>query len=146
MKLKNLLIAAGLGMLGATAAQAQAYVNATVGGVISPGVYGRIDIGNAPPPPVLYAQPVIISRPAVLVQQQPLYLYVPPGHARKWSKHCAQYNACGQPVYFVNVDSQGHYKHRDRDRHDWDRHDDQRGHGDDDRGHGKGHGKHGHRD
>lgn len=67
-----------------------------------PGVYGRIELGNYPPPPLLYPQPVIISRPAVVVQQQqPLYLYVPPGHAKNWGKHCARYNACARPVYFV---------------------------------------------
>ncbi len=30
-----------------------------------------------------------------------MYMRVPPGHAKKWSKHCAAYNACGRPVYFV---------------------------------------------
>jgi hypothetical protein len=76
-------------------------VGVSVAGQISPGVYGRIDIGNAPPPPVLYAQPVIITRPARPVTTAPLYLHVPPGHAKKWDKHCHKYNACGQPVYFV---------------------------------------------
>ena len=74
--------AAGLSLV-AVVAQAQVpYVNATVSGQLQPGIYGRIDIGNAPPPPLIYAQPVIIQRPAVLVQQQPLYLHVPPGHAK----------------------------------------------------------------
>jgi hypothetical protein len=66
-----------------------------------PGVYGRIEIGNQPPPPVLYPQPVIIARPVVVMQQPPLYLYVPPGHAKHWEKHCYRYNACGRQVYFV---------------------------------------------
>jgi hypothetical protein len=66
-----------------------------------PGVYGRIEIGTAPPPPVYYPQPVIIARPAVVVAQPPMYLYVPPGHAKNWRKHCGAYNACGRPVYFV---------------------------------------------
>ena len=82
-------------------AHAEAYVNATVGGELAPGVYGRINIGNAPPPPLLYAEPVIIQRPAVVVPRAPIYMYVPPGHAKNWSKHCARYNACSQPVYFV---------------------------------------------
>jgi hypothetical protein len=99
--------------LGAAVAQAQVpYVNATVEGQLQPGIYGRIDIGNAPPPPLIYAQPVIIQRPAVLVQQQPLYLHVPPGHAKKWSKHCGKYNACGQPVYFVKVRGDDDYERR----------------------------------
>ncbi|QDL38382.1 hypothetical protein [Rhodoferax sediminis] len=147
MKLKTRIfaLAAALLLLGATAARAQPYVNATVDGILAPGVYGRINIGNAPPPPVLYAQPVIITRPAVQVQQPPLYLYVPPGHAKKWSKHCAQYNACGRQVYFVNVDSRGKYKFKDRDRRGWDGRGDNGKHAyrDNDRGHGNGHG---HRD
>jgi len=66
-----------------------------------PGFYGRIDIGNASPPQLVYRRPVIIEAPTVVVQQAPIYLRVPPGHAKKWSKHCRKYNACGQQVYFV---------------------------------------------
>ncbi len=147
MKLKtgSFALVAALMLSGVTATQAQPYVSATVGGVLAPGVYGRVDIGNMPPPPVLYPQTVIVTRPAVMVQQQPLYLYVPPGHAKKWSKHCAQYNACNRPVYFVNVDSRGKYKYKDRDRRDWDGRDNDQGYRNDDRGHGHGRG-HGQRD
>lgn len=151
--------ATALLLVAAAGAHAQAYVNATVGGQLSPGVYGRIDIGNAPPPPLIYAEPMIIHRPAVMVPRSPIYLYVPPGHARNWGKHCAHYNACGQPVYFVKEPVRGPsyggrpgYSGRDdhRDDHRWD--DGQRGggtHGRSDRGegHGEGRGKgHGHRD
>jgi hypothetical protein len=67
-----------------------------------PGVYGRIEIGtSAPPPPVIYRQPVVIVQPPVVVAQPPMYLYVPPGHAKKWRKHCHKYDACGRQVYFV---------------------------------------------
>jgi hypothetical protein len=66
-----------------------------------PGFYGRIDIGNVPPPVVMYPQPVIIQPAPVAVVRQPIYLHVPPGHARDWSKHCYRYAACNQPVYFV---------------------------------------------
>ena len=79
---------------------AQTSVGVSVG-INQPGVYGRIDIGNYPPPVLVYPQPVIIAPPPVMVQRQPIYLYVPPGHQKKWGKHCARYNACGQPVYFV---------------------------------------------
>lgn len=139
------LLGLAAGLLGATAQAAEPYVNVTVGGVLSPGVYGRIDIGNAPPPPVYSPQPIIITRPVVVVNQpvvvqpaQPVYLYVPPGHQKKWDKHCAKYNACGQPVYFVNMtkyqkerNNEGREGREGRD-------------GDHDRGekHGKGHGKH----
>ena len=67
-----------------------------------PGFYGRIDIGAVPQPPrLVYAQPIVIQPARVAVVQPPLYLRVPPGHAKHWAKHCARYNACGQPVYFV---------------------------------------------
>jgi len=67
-----------------------------------PGFYGQIDIGNVPQPPqLLYTQPIVVAPVPYAPPQPPIYLHVPPGHARHWSKHCAQYNACGQPVYFV---------------------------------------------
>lgn len=72
-----------------------------------PGVYGRIDIGHTPPP-VIYPQPVIITRP-VHVVPQPVYMHVPPGHAKNWRKHCHKYDACGTPVYFVKVDDDHHH-------------------------------------
>ena len=135
--------------LAGAAHAATAFVNATVEGSLSPGVYGRIDIGNAPPPPLIFAQPIIIQRAPVYVQQQPLYLHVPPGHSKKWSKHCAQYNACGQPVYFVNVRGDGDFERRRFDDERRGRGNDHgRGHDrDDDEDRGHGNGKHkGHRD
>lgn len=81
---------------------ALAAVDVGVGVTIrQPGVYGSIEIGNRPAPPVLYPQPVIIARPAVVVAEPPMYLYVPPGHAKKWGKYCHKYNACSRQVYFV---------------------------------------------
>ncbi|MFI5444896.1 hypothetical protein [Polaromonas sp. UC242_47] len=84
--LKTPLLAAGFFVLSAmwagAAMAAGPYATATVEGALAPGVYGRIEIGNAPPPPLIYAQPVIIQRPAVVMQQQPMYLHVPPGHAK----------------------------------------------------------------
>ncbi|MBC7956593.1 MAG: hypothetical protein H7Y33_12080 [Cytophagales bacterium] len=82
-----------------TAASAQTSVGVSVG-INQPGVYGRVDIGNMPPPPVVYVQPRYYGPPPVQVVQ-PAYLYVPPGHQKNWRKHCHRYNACGQPVYFV---------------------------------------------
>ncbi|KAB2898151.1 MAG: hypothetical protein F9K35_10765 [Burkholderiaceae bacterium] len=134
----------------AGAAQAQAYVNGSVSGQIAPGVYGRVDIGNGPPPALIYQQPMLISPPAVVVPHAPpVYMYVPPGHAKHWGKHCARYNACGQQVYFLRnpPPRYGHgdprwrddgHRHRDRDHWDDDRKHG-RGHG---HGHGKGHGRH----
>lgn len=122
------------------------FISASVSGVLAPGVYGRIDLGNAPPPPVLNPQPVLVAPPVMGVRQpQPIYLYVPPGHAKHWDKHCREYNACGVPVYFANVDDRGRYV-----RGGGGRRDDDRGHGfEGDRGgpgfgrggHGRGHGR-----
>ena len=66
-----------------------------------PGFYGRVEIGSLPPPQLVYAQPIVIQPGPAHVSSLPIYLHVPPGHAKNWSKHCARYNACGQPVYFV---------------------------------------------
>jgi hypothetical protein len=150
--LRCTLFALGGLLLSATGANAQTYVNATVDGQIVPGVYGRIQIGNGGPPPLIYAEPVIIHRPPVAIHRSPIYMYVPPGHAKNWGKHCARYNACGQPVYFVQEPPKrkgnystrpAHHDHgpgfkedrpdRGKGRHD---RDDHRGNG---RGHGGGH-------
>jgi hypothetical protein len=74
--------------------------------IVSAGVYGRVEFGNGPPPPVVYTEPVIITPPprVVSVPPQPLYLHVPPGHAKNWKKHCHRYHACDRPVYFVMSD------------------------------------------
>lgn len=143
---------AALLLAAAGGAHAQAYVNATVGGELAPGVYGRINIGNAPPPPLIYAEPVIIHRPAVVVPRAPIYLYVPPGHAKNWGKHCGRYNACNQPVYFVQEPPPRRGpppRAHGRDDRRWD--DDHRHGGkhdrEQDRGRGHGNGKgHGNRD
>jgi hypothetical protein len=108
-----LLLAAGV--------QAQpAYLNSTAGGPLRPGVYGRISVGNQPPPPVIYPRPMIASQALVPAGVKPVYLYVPPGHARKWPKYCRQYAACDQPVYFVRMDNSpsklGRWKSRAADK------------------------------
>lgn len=67
-----------------------------------PGVYGRIDVRGTPPA-LIYAEAVVARQPADLLQD-PVYLYVPPGQVRRWPQHCAKWNACDRPVYFVRVD------------------------------------------
>ena len=79
-------------------AHAEIGVSVNIG---QPGFYGRLDIGNYPPPLLVYPQPLIIERVRPDVTYAPIYLRVPPGHARKWGKHCYRYSACGRPVYFV---------------------------------------------
>ncbi|UUX97501.1 hypothetical protein [Aquabacterium sp. J223] len=134
----SLLALAGLVASGPAAAQ---QVGVSVG-VSQPGFYGQINIGNAPPPPValIYPQPVLIAQQPVVAA--PMYLHVPPGHAKKWSKHCHKYNACARPVYFVQETYyQQHYapQHAQYAHPHGGRHGDDHGHGH--KGHGKGHGE-----
>ncbi len=92
-------VACALAAWAAPSLAADVGVSVSVG---QPGFYGRIDIGNAPAPQVIYTEPVVVYRPRpTVVMPPPLYLHVPPGHAKNWPKHCAKYQACGQPVYFV---------------------------------------------
>jgi hypothetical protein len=108
--------------------------------ISQPGVYGRIDIGQFPQPVLVMTQPVIIQRPVYVVQQpQPVYLWVPPGHRKNWSKHCGAYNACGVPVYFVQdqwYDSHVRYPQGKSGGHD----DDKGGGKNGNQGNGKSHG------
>lgn len=104
-------------------------------GFAQPGAYGRIDIGQYPQPTAMSRQPVFGARAAPAAQ--PMYLRVPPGHQKDWPKHCARYNACNAPVYFVD---EGWYQRtvmspgpREADSRDQGEH-----HG---KGHGHGHGK-----
>jgi hypothetical protein len=127
----------------AAAAAGSALAQPSVGvsiGINQPGVYGRINIGDVPRPALILPEPVIVSRPRVVVERAPIYLYVPPEHQQNWRRYCGRYNACGQPVYFVRDEwVRERYEHEhpgwNRGRHrGWDKHD---GRGDrDDRGHG----------
>jgi len=102
------------------------------------GFYGQINLGQLPPTALIYAQPVVIQRAPEVVVADPIYLHVPPGHEKHWRKHCAEYDACGRPVYFVREDwYQQEYVPHHHDRDDEDR--GERGHHD--RGHGHGHGE-----
>jgi hypothetical protein len=119
-------------------------INVILSGNVAPGVYGQVQIGNASPPPVVYAQPMLIEQQAA--PPPPVYLHVPPGHAKNWRKHCREYNACNRPVYFVRSaeyepDYARNHGH-DRDEH---RHDDDHGRGHDhdhDRDHDHDHDRH----
>jgi hypothetical protein len=88
----------------AVSATVPAFAGPNVGvsiNVNQPGVYGRIDIGNYPPPTVVYPQPLIIVPAPVAVYQRPIYLHVPVVYQQNWGQYCGRYAACGQPVYFV---------------------------------------------
>lgn len=99
-----------------------------------PGFYGRIDIGDYPypQPRVIYRQPRVVER--AYIEREPIYLRVPPGHAKNWGKHCRRYNACGERVYFVQDswyqrEYVPHYQERQRNRGNghYDYNDDRRG-------------------
>ena len=135
---------------GAVVPSAQAQnvsISATITGEIVPGVYGRVVLGNRPPPQVVYAQPVV-AVPVVVaraVPMEPIYLHVPPGHAKHWRKHCHEYDACNRPVYFVrSAEYEPGYRPDRRHEHEHGHHGDHgnHGHGDDDRGDDHGHGHH----
>ena len=110
--MKRLLIAVTIAAA-ALSTPATAQVSTNIG---QPGFYGRLDIGGFPPPPLLFPQPMMIHRAPV--SRPPLYLRVPPGHARHWGKHCHRYRACGERVYFVQDDwYQQEYAPRYQERH-----------------------------
>jgi len=96
--MKLLLLAITVAVMSTTATAADVGVSVSIG---QPGFYGRIDIGDYPypHPQVIYSQPRIIEH--VHMEREPIYLRVPPGHRNDWGKHCRQYNACGERVYFV---------------------------------------------
>jgi hypothetical protein len=145
--LKKLFMAAAL-TIGAFSAvptmAADVGVSINVG---QPGFYGRLDIGDFPRPSVIYSRPIYVEREARV--RPPIYLRVPPGHAKHWRKHCAEYNACGERVYFVRDSWYEHeyvprYREHHGDHND-DRRGDDNGYGDhDNRGDHGDRGKHGH--
>ncbi|MHB8622362.1 MAG: hypothetical protein ACYC9J_05775 [Sulfuricaulis sp.] len=139
--MKRFLLVVTLAIVSAPVFAADVGVSVNIG---EPGFYGQIDIGNSPRPEVIYQHPMMIEREAPGMQREPMYLHVPPGYERHWSRHCHQYNACGRPVYFVRdkwyrEDYAPRYREHEKDRgarHDERRHDDHRDNGrrDDERG------------
>ena len=100
--MKHFVFAAALA---AAAFAATAPVSAQVGlsiNVGEPNFYGRIDLGDAPPPRLVYRRPVVVE--GEVGGRDPVYLHVRPGYERNWRSHCGEYNACGQPVLFVRDD------------------------------------------
>jgi len=133
MKISHLVISTLL--VGASARATDVGVSVSVG---DSGFYGRIDIGTMPKPPVVYQQPVVVEAvPVAEVERPAIYLRVPPGHAKHWKKHCREYNACGERVFFVQERWYNEvYVPSRQARHD---EDGDEGHGPN-HGHGHGHG------
>lgn len=84
-------------------AHAATQIAVTVG-INAPGQYGRIDFNNYPQAMLITQQPVFYLPQTVVVQQDPIYLYVPAEHQGNWGRYCRRYQACGRPVYFVRED------------------------------------------
>lgn len=97
--MKRLIFAAALAVLTVPVFAADVGVSLSIG---QPGFYGHLDIGDYPHPQVIYQYPRFMYRAAA--SRPPIYLHVPPGHAKNWRKHCREYNACGERVYFVQND------------------------------------------
>ncbi|HLY53657.1 MAG TPA: hypothetical protein VKQ31_11645 [Steroidobacteraceae bacterium] len=137
--IRLIILSASMLGSGITLAQAQSIsFGAVITGEVVPGVYGQVVIGDGPPPPLVAPQPVVIDPvPMGVAPPPPIYLHVPPGHAKHWRQHCHEYHACNRPVYFVR--SAEYDPGFDRER--WEReHGHGHGHHGDDRGdHGRDH-------
>jgi len=94
--MRKTLLCGALGLVLVAPADAEVGVSVRLG---EPGFYGAIDIGDFPSPRLIYGEPRIITPGDH--RGRPLYLHVPPGHAKHWDKHCHEYNACAHPAYFV---------------------------------------------
>ena len=93
---------AAIALATCTATSAFAAPNAGVSiGIVQPGVYGRVDVGHYPSPALVSQEPVVIRQTRYAMHQRPIYFYVPAQHQQHWARYCGRYNACGQPVYFV---------------------------------------------
>ncbi len=137
MRQWSMVLVAAISLFGALSGRAgDLGINVILSGQVAPGVYGQVRIGNTSPPPLVYAQPMLIEPQAA--PPPPVYLHVPPGHAKNWRKHCHEYNACNRPVYFIrSAEYEPDYARR-HDGHDHDEHHDEHGHDRDD-DHDRGH-------
>jgi len=99
--MKKILFPAAILVLSAVSS---AYAGGNIGiqlgisGEVAPGVYGNVIIGDRHPNYV-YPEPIIIHETREV--REPIYLHVPPAHARHWDRYCEQYRACDRRVYFV---------------------------------------------
>lgn len=136
--MKLFVLAVLTAAISVSAGAADVGVSVSVG---QPGFFGRLDIGDYPQPQLLYPQPRMIRRGPE--SRPPVYMHVPPGHARNWQKHCSAYNACNERVYFVrdgwyNNQYVPRYQERNRSRQDEHRDGRRDDHRDNDRGQDRG--------
>lgn len=96
--LRKVLVAT---LLGAGVAQAALATSVSIP-VHQPGVWGRVTLGDPVPQRAWVApQPVIVVPAPVAVVRAPIYIYVPVEHSNNWARYCGRYQACSQPVIFV---------------------------------------------
>jgi hypothetical protein len=118
--------ATALMMLGMSSAYAGGNIGIQLGisGEVAPGVYGNVIIGDRHPN-FVYPEPIIIRETREV--REPIYLHVPPEHARHWDRYCENYHACDRRVFFVRSSEyrdfrderyQEHHDHDDHDDHD----------------------------
>jgi len=109
---KLLLSFAGLFLLPIANANAgDLGVNVILSGELRPGLYGQVELGNAPRPAMVYDYPVMVREERVYRYAEPVYLHVPPAYISNWSYHCGYYHACGRRVYFVrSVEYDNYYR------------------------------------
>jgi hypothetical protein len=87
--------------------KAQVFFNTSVGTEFAPGVYGQINVGNAPPPPVIYPQPTVGG--SAVYGAPPMYVYAPIEETQNWGYFCGKYRACGMPVFFIQYEERHPY-------------------------------------
>lgn len=90
--------------LTSTPVSAEVNLNVNIG-VGAPDYYGVLPIQGVTPQ--LWNENPIVAIGAAIAGA-PIYLTVPNKHRRNWRRYCAQYGACGVPVYFVQ---RGWYNH-----------------------------------
>lgn len=120
---KYLLLISGLVALQTTPAFAgDLGINVILSGEVRPGVYGQVRLGDAPRPVMVYERPRVIVVNNRYRREEPIYLHVPPGHAKHWDKHCREYHACERRVYFVRSEEyEPAYRRHERERHEHER-------------------------
>jgi hypothetical protein len=116
--MNRLLFAAAL----AAATPALAHDSQDTTSIGQPDYYGLLDMVNYLAPQTIYRNPLAVDQ--VQNNRSPVYLHVPPGHAKNWRKHCSAYHACGEQVLFVQDDWYNReyvprYQERHSDRQDY---------------------------
>lgn len=148
MNKRALILMMSFGMLASLPALADddLGINVMLEGEVAPGVYGRVELGNNSHPDIYYPQPMVIVKDSRYAKYKPVYLHVPPGHAKHWDKHCQKYHACNRPVYFVRsaeYDESYQREHAHDHDHDHDGHDNKKSNGKGHGNNGKGNGNNG---